>query len=102
MPGPEGAEPEVPGAEMPGPEGAEPEVPGPEGARPEVPGAERVKTEQSTAEPAKAPLMLAEAELLPQARDGHRQLAPRSRPLPDRAPWQPLLSGPRSSPFHIR
>jgi len=36
------------------------------------------------------------------ARDGRRQLAPRLRPPPSRAPRQPLLSGPRSSPFHIR
>ena len=54
------------------------------------------------AEPVKAPLMIAEAALPQPARDPHRQLAPRSRPLPGRALRQPLLPGPRSSPFHIR
>jgi len=53
-------------------------------------------------EPATAPLRMAETALPQPVRDGHRQLAPRSRPRPGRALRQPLLPGPRSSPFHIR
>jgi len=49
-----------------------------------------------------APLRMAETALPQPARDGHRQLAPRSRPRLGRALRQPLLPGPRSSPFHIR
>src|SRR5262249_24488006 len=45
---------------------------------------------------------LARAALAQPTQNGHQQLAPRSRPPPGRAPRQPLLSGPRSSPFHIR
>jgi hypothetical protein len=51
---------------------------------------------------AEAAPMMAAAALPRPARDGHRQLTPRSRPPRDRALRQPLLSGPRSSPFHIR
>jgi hypothetical protein len=40
------------------------------------------------------------ARLVRPARDGRRQSAPHPRPPPGRAPRQPLLSGPRSSPFH--
>ena len=47
------------------------------------------------------PLRMAETALPQPARDGHRQLAPRSRPRLGRALRQPLLPGPRSSPFHI-
>ena len=47
-----------------------------------------------------AALGIAQAALPRPTRDGHRQLAPRL-PL-GRALRRPLLSGPRSSPFHIR
>ena len=46
--------------------------------------------------------MMAETALPQPTRNGHRQLAPRSRPRLGRALRQPLLPGPRSSPFHIR
>ena len=49
-----------------------------------------------------APLRMVETALPQPVRDGHRQLAPRLRPRPGRALRQPLLPGPRSSPFHIR
>jgi len=45
--------------------------------------------------------MMAETALPQPTRNGHRQLAPRSRPRLGRALRQPLLPGPRSSPFHI-
>ena len=46
------------------------------------------------------PLRLNRAVLALLARGGRRQPAPHSRPPLGHAPRQPLLSGPRSSPFH--
>src|SRR5262249_20971892 len=100
-------EPELSALEVPEPGVPEPGVPEP-GVRPPGwrarggPAPERVAEARVKAEPAEAPLMRAEAAPPRPARDGYQQLAPRLRPPPGRAPRQPLLSGPRSSPFQIR